>query len=307
MSRSANPTLAPATDRKGRISRASVPYLLTIPAGFGLAVLVLGPVFGVLAMSLTNWQLGSLEAEFIGIENYWELFADSVFRRSFLNTLIYVAIVVPSVFALGLAGALAIESSKHLKGFYRTAIFLPATATVVALAVVWDFMLHPTLGLFNDTLNLLGLQGRNWLREEGTVLIVLAVIGVWLKTGYLMVLFLAGLSKIPRVYYEAAAVDGVQNSWDRFRYVTWPQLGPTSLFVAVIATIQAFQTFETVAILTEGGPNNRSEVLLHTLYVEGFRFFRTGYAAALTVVFLIIILGVTAVNVSSSRPRGTGK
>ena len=303
---SAVASVAPLLLRTGmmNVARALSPYVLSAPAALGLAVLVIGPVFGVFVMSLTDWQLGARGAQFIGAGNYWELYEDPVFRRSFLNTLAYVAMVVPSTFALALATALAIESSRRLKGFYRTVIFLPATATVVAMAVVWDFILHPTLGLLNTSLAFIGLEGRNWLREEETVLIVLAMIGVWLKVGYLMVLFLAGLSKIPRVYYEAAAVDGLRNGWDRFRYVTWPMLGPTSLFVAVIATIQAFQTFETVAVLTEGGPNNHSEVLLHTLYVEGFRFFRTGYAAALTVVFLIIILGVTTVNVTASRRGG---
>ena len=281
------------------------PYLFAVPAGLGLVVLVAGPVAGVVLMSFTNWQLGAREAQLVGVANYLDLFADPLFRRSLANTLIYVLLVAPATFALALAVALAIESGRRFKAWYRTLIFLPVTATVVAMAVVWDFILHPTVGPLNAGLALMGLEGRNWLRDPATALPVLAVIGIWLKLGYLMVLFLAGLAKIPRTYYEAAAMDGVRSAWDRFRYVTWPLLGPTSLFAAIIVTVQSFETFETVAVLTEGGPNHATEVLLHTLYVEGFRFFRTGYAAALTVVFLVIILSLTAANMASLRGRVT--
>lgn len=289
--------------RPARIGLA--PYLFSVPAGLGLVILVAGPVAGVVLMSFTNWQLGAREAQLVGFANYLDLFADPLFRRSLANTLIYVLLVAPATFALALAVALAIESGRRFKTWYRTLIFLPVTATVVAMAVVWDFILHPTVGPLNAGLALVGLEGRNWLRDPATALPVLAVIGIWLKLGYLMVLFLAGLAKIPRTYYEAAAMDGVRSAWDRFRYVTWPLLGPTSLFAAVIVTVQSFETFETVAVLTEGGPNHATEVLLHTLYVEGFRFFRTGYAAALTVVFLVIILSLTEANMASLRGRMT--
>lgn len=268
-------------------------YTFSMPAALLLIVLVIVPVIGVALISTTDWRLGEKSFEFVGMKNYIKLFADSLFQRSFLNTIVYVLIVVPITFSLALGTAIVIESGRTFKTFYRTVIFLPATATVVAMAIVWDFMLHPTLGIFNIVLDAVGLQGHNWLRDEGLTLYVLAAIGVWFRVGYLMVLFLAGLATIPPSLYEALAIDGVSNPWDRFRYVTWPLLGATSAFAATIATIQAFQTFETVAVLTQGGPNDATELLLHTMYVEAFQFFRTGYAAALTVVFLVLILSVT--------------
>lgn len=128
------------------------------------------------------------------------------------------------------------------------------------------------------------------------MLYTLAGIGIWQSVGFNMVLFMAGLQSIPKDLYEAASVDGVSNAWDRFRSVTWPMLGPVSLFVIVITAIRSFQVFDTVQVLTKGGPNRASEVLLYTMYSEGFEFFRTGYASAVTMVFLAFVLTIAALK-----------
>jgi multiple sugar transport system permease protein len=164
------------------------------------------------------------------------------------------------------------------------------TSTLIAMATVWQFLLHPRLGPVNGTLRALGFDPIPFLSEPSTVLATLAVIGIWQLLGFNMVLFLAGLSTIPRDVYEAAEVDGCVSSVDRFLRITWPLLAPTTMFVIVTTSITAFKVFDTVAVLTRGGPIGASEVLLYVTYLEGFQYFHMGYAAALTLVFLAFIL-----------------
>ena len=247
-------------------------------------------------LSVTDYQLGAKTLRLVGLTNYSEMFGDRVFRRSLENTLIYVGVVVPISVGLGLAAALLIEAGASLRAFYRTVYFLPVMATLIAMAIVWEFALHPTLGLVNLTLKAIGFAGVDWLQDRRIVLYTLAGIGIWQSVGFNMVLFMAGLQGIPKDLYEAASVDGVSNGWDRFRTVTWPMLGPVSLFVIVITAIRSFQVFDTVQVMTKGGPNRASEVLLYTMYSEGFEFFRTGYAAAVTMVFLAFVLALAVLK-----------
>ena len=265
-------------------------YVLMAPAAVLVTLFVIAPVGVLVLLSFSDWQLGSSTLRYTGLGNYRQLATDPVFWVSLRNTAFYVALVVPVATGLALIAAIAIRGAGRLAAFYRTAFFLPVTTTVVAMALAWEFLLHPSFGLVNLVLAEFGVRGPVWLRDADTVLYALAAIGVWLKFGYYVVLFLAGLSTLPTDLYDAAAVDGIDRPLDRFRYVTWPLLGPTVLFVVVVATIQTFQVFEIVATLTQGRPGRASEVLLFTIFQEGFVYFRTGYASALTVVFLCLIL-----------------
>jgi len=271
------------------------------PASFLILVFILGPVIGVILLSLTDYQLGARGLRFIGADNYATLFADRTFMTSLRNTLVYVGVVVPTSVALALGAALLIEAGAGLRAFYRAAYFLPVMATLIAMAIVWEFMLHPNFGLINLLLHWFGFQGRDWLQDRSTVLMTFAVIGVWQSLGFNMVLFMAGLTAIPRELYDAAAVDGADDAWERFWTVTWPMLAPITLFVVVISAIRSFQVFDIVQLLTHGGPNKASEVLLHTMYTEAFTFFRTGYAAAITVVFLGFVVALAAIKVMFER------
>jgi multiple sugar transport system permease protein len=274
-----------------------VAWALSLPAVLLMGLLLVGPVLAVVVLSLTDYQLGARGFSFIGLDNYAEMFADRVFRISLANTLIYVAIVVPGSVALGLGVALLVESGGGGRGFYRAVYFLPVMATLIAMSIVWEFMLHPQFGLVNLLIKLVGLTPRNWLSDGDLALFVLAVIGIWQALGFNMVLFMAGIISIPRFLYDAAEMDGAPGAWARFRLVTWPMLGPVTLFVLVITSIRSFQVFDTVHVLTKGGPNKATEVLLYTMYAEGFEFFRSGYAAAITVVFLAFVLLLTLVKI----------
>ncbi|MET4483687.1 sugar ABC transporter permease [Bradyrhizobium sp. F1.13.3] len=286
----------PSLVHRRAFTEALAAWTLAGPAVCSLLVLFFMPVIGVFVIALTDWQFGAPTLSFVGLANFRELFADNGFRTSLLNTVIYVLIVVPGTLILGLLIALLIESGKSYRSFYRAIHFLPFMATLTAMAIGWEALLHPTIGLVNQTLSAIGLPTANWLRDENTALPVLAVIGIWQNLGYAMVLFLAGLKSIPQDLYDAADVDGADLWLDRLRTVTLPLLGPVSMFVVIVVALRAFESFDTVKVLTQGGPGHASEVLLYTLYRESFEYLRTGYGAAVAVVFLVIVVTLTLVQ-----------
>ena len=294
-------TVAPADTTRRTLPahgsrRTHAAYALVTPAAALMLVMLLGPLAGVIALSFTDYQLGAPHLSWIGLANYQDLLADKVFWTALRNTLTYVVIVVPGAVIAGLAIALLIQSGTSLRSLYRTIYFLPVMATLIAMAVVWEFMLHPQFGLVNGLLRGAGLPAFAWLQDRSTALYALCAIGIWQAVGFNMVLFLAGLVSIPKQLYEAAEIDGASSGWARFRLVTWPMLGPVTTFVVVISGIRSFQVFDTVHVLTKGGPSKSTEVLIHTMYTEGFEFFRSGYAAAITVVFLVFVLLLTLVK-----------
>ncbi len=293
LSRSPKPSLTALSLVPGRGWTA---WLLSLPAMVLMIVMLVGPLTAVVVMSFTDYQLGAQTWQFIGLGNYAELFADRVFWLSLTNTLVYVAIVVPGAMVLGLGLALLIEGGSSGRAFYRAVFFIPVMATLIAMAISWEYLLHPQFGLINLLLKALGFAPQGWLTDPGLVLPTLAMIGVWQLFGFNMVLFLAGLVSIPKPLYEAAAMDGASSAWSRFWLVTWPMLGPVTMFVVIISAIRSFQVFDTVHVLTKGGPNKASEVLLYSMYTEGFEFFRSGIASAITVIFLVFVLVLTLVK-----------
>ena len=244
-----------------------------LPATILLLVTCLVPLCVLVIISFTRYELG-----------------DPVFRRSLFNTLLYMAIVLPGSVILGLLVAVLVHGRKRTRPFYEIVYFLPVTSTLIAMATVWQFLLHPKIGPINAFLQLVGLPQHAFLSDPALALPTLAVVGMWQLIGFNMVLFLAGLSAIPRDLYEAAEVDGCASAVDRFLTITWPLLGPTMMFVIVTTSITAFKIFDTVAVMTRGGPMGSSEVLLYAVYLEGFQYFHTAYAAALTVIFLAFIV-----------------
>ncbi len=295
----------PAAGRRApaRLGEVLAAWSLAGPATLLLILLLLGPTVAVVALSFTDWLFGAASLSFIGFENYREMSADRVFWISLGNTLLYVGFVVPVSVLLGLGAALLIEAGSSGRAVYRAIYFLPVTSTLLAMALVWEFAFHPTVGVINQALQAIGLAGRDWLRDRESALFALGAIGVWQALGLNMVLFMAGLKAIPRDLYDAAAVDGADGPWERFRRVTWPMLGPATVFVVTITAIRSFQVFDTVAVLTQGGPDKATEVLLYTMVTEGFSFFRSGYASALTVVFLVFVLALTLLQVRLLEKR----
>jgi multiple sugar transport system permease protein len=276
--------------RRAGVGEALAAWMLTGPAILAYLGMLLVPTLAVLALSLTDYELGTVTLRFVGLANYAELLEDRAFAISVRNTAVFVAITTP-VSILGALGlALLIEAGTRGRAFFRAAFFLPVVSLTVAMATAWQYLLHPTIGPVNHVLRLVGIAGPNWLGSSDWVLLSLGFIAVWENVGFNLVLILAGLTAIPRELYAAAEIDGVRSPLERFRLVTWPLLGPTMLFVVIITTIRSIRTFDTVATLTQGGPNRASELIVYTIYQEGFSYLRMGYAAAITAVFLAVVL-----------------
>ena len=281
-----------------RLRALATDLALVGPAALAVTLFIFLPVAVVSVLSLTDYQVGAQSFSWVGLDNFGAIFGSPLGRRALVNTLVYAGIVIPLSVGLGLLVALGLFAlaARWPRGAatLQTVYFLPVAATLVAMAVAWQMLLHPTLGPVNGWLAASGIAPRAWLSDRNTVLYSLAAIGVWQTVGYNMVLFLAGLAAISPALYDAAAVDGAPRGWSRFWLVTWPMLGPVTLFVLIVTAANAFRVFESVATITRGGPAFASDTVVYALYREGFVYFKAGYASAITVVFFAALLLLTA-------------
>lgn len=288
-----------------RRAEARTGGILVLPAVILLGVLLILPTLATVAMSFAQYRLGPNPITFAGIANYQALAVDPLFWTSLTNTFAYVAIVVPASVFLGLGAALLIDGRGLLRPVYRAVYFLPVASTFMAMATVWEFLMNPSVGLFNQVLGVFGAGRINFLGDPDWALASMAVIGVWELVGFNMVIFMAGLAAIPRDLYQAAEIDGAGGPWSRFALVTWPMLMPTTMFVVTMSAIRAFRVFEIAAIITKGRPDGATEVLLYSIFVQAFQYFDIGYAAAMVVVFLVItaVLALVQMRMFDRRER----
>jgi multiple sugar transport system permease protein len=280
----------PVTPARIMRGDARIAWLLTLPAILTYLAMILLPLLAVMALAFTDYEFGARGFRWIGFANFADMLSDRTFAASIRNTVIYCLFVAP----LGLA--VLIEAGARGRAFWRAVFFLPAVSLTVAMATAWQYLLHPSIGPLNAALRMIGAGTPNWLGSSDWVIVSLGFIGVWENVGFNLVLFLAGLTAIPREIYAAAEIDGARSGWSKFWLVTWPMLGPTLLFVIIITMTRSIRVFDTVQTLTQGGPNNASEVLLRTIYQEGFHYFKFGYSAAITLVFLVIVLGLMLIQ-----------
>lgn len=263
--------------------------LLVAPALIFMITFTVFPVFRSLYLSLCKYKLGMAAPEFIGLENYIKLFSNNLFWKVMGNTIYFALItIIPSMAAgLGLA-VLVNREGKHI-GFVRTAYFYPVVMPMIAIASVWMFIYMAKNGLFDQLLMTFGFEPMNVLSDKKKVLPAMAVMYVWKEAGYMMVFFLSGLKAISPEVMEAAKIDGA-SSWQIFRKVQLPLLAPTFLFVSTVAFTNSFKLVDHVIIMTEGGPNNASTLLLYYIYQQGFTNFNYGVSSALTVIMLAMLL-----------------
>jgi len=231
---------------------------------------------------------GRRPSVFVGTDNYTRMMADPVFIRAMINNAIYGAITIPASIALALAMALFVQGRILGRGFLRMAFFTPTVLPLIAVANIWLFFYLPGFGLFEQIRGALGLTPRNWIGSPATALYGVTVVTVWAQAGFFMIFYLAALQTIPASLREAAAIEGCSH-FTFFRRVTWPLIMPTTLFISVNATINAFRTVDHIFVMTQGGPNNASMLLLYYIYEQGFRYWDTAYASALTVVMVAIL------------------
>jgi sn-glycerol 3-phosphate transport system permease protein len=231
---------------------------------------------------------GRRPSVFVGLDNYTRMLEDDIFRRAMINNAIYAAITIPTSVALALTMALFVQGRLVGRGFVRMAYFTPTVLPLIAVANIWLFFYLPGFGLFEQIRGALGFNPRNWIGTPDTALYAVTAVTVWSQAGFFMIFYLAALQTMPPNLREAAAIEGC-SSITFFRRVTWPLIMPTTLFILVNATINAFRTVDHIFVMTQGGPNNASMLLLYYIYEQGFRFWDTAYASALTVVMVLIL------------------
>lgn len=251
------------------------------------------PILASLALSFTSFGLRDLRnpigTSFVGIQNYLDVFADPKFWTALGNTAYFVVVGVPVTLVIGLAIASALNRGvTRFRTAFRVGYYLPVITSIVAIAVVWRFLLNPDAGLINMLLAGVGIDGPAWLADPVLAMPAIIAMAVWRNLGFAMVVFLAGLQAIPAQLYEAASIDGASR-WQSFRYVTLPMLRPTILFMTVITTIGYLQLFEEPFVMTDGGPLDKTLSVTMYMYREGFRFFHQGYASAIAYVLFVIV------------------
>lgn len=273
-------------------------FLLPNLAGFSLFSLL--AVCVSLWLSFEQWDLLT-PAQFVGWANYRQILVDQEFWRSMGNTLYFAAGLVPLTIVTALGAALALN--RPLKGIalYRAAFYLPSVTATVGIAVVWSWLLNPESGLINFFLLKLGVANPpEWLYSTTWAKPALILMRVWQHTGYYMLMFLAGLQTIPEHLYEAADIDGASR-WQKFWHITLPLLSPTTFLVTVMLVIHSFNIFESVYVMTQGGPGGSTETILYYIYASAFHRFKMGYASALAWVLFVATFALTLLQFRAQR------
>lgn len=263
-------------------------WLLLLPAVVLLAAFTHVPTVTTFINSFYSTPRGVRPAKFKGLEHYSDMLGDPVFLAALKNNAIYAIGTVPAAIALALLMALIVNSSIRGRAFLRMSFFLPTVLPMIAVANIWLFFYTPGYGLIDRVLAPFGFAETNWLGDSSTALGSLMVLAIWKEAGFFMIFYLAALQQISPSLSEAASLEGASR-WYFFRRVTFPLLMPTTLFVLINAIINSFRLIDHVIVLTRGGPDNASTLLLYYIYQTGFRFWDTSYAAALTMVLLALL------------------
>lgn len=291
------------TSPTGRVRRRRTPLryvlLFLLPSAIPLIIFTFVPMIGSLWISLHKWNLIS-DMSWVGFDNYAKLLSDPKTGDVFLHTAIYIAGYLPLVYVGGLALALALNTKLAGRSFFRAAVFLPVVTSWVVVALVWQWLLNPANGLVNKILGSLGLGQPGWWTDPDWALPSVIVASAWKDLGFVMVILLAGLQAIPGDLYEAATVDGA-TGWQRFRRITLPLLSPSTFFVVVISLINGFQVFDQVYVMTGGGPQGASQVVVGQVYNLTFRYGRAGEGSALSWILFVVILLITVIQLRGQK------
>jgi multiple sugar transport system permease protein len=264
--------------------------LFVMPAIAVMMAVIIFPWIFTLFMSMHDWRIGQAKT-FIGFDNYTNLVHDERFINSVLRTLVYtvLATVLPLIF--GILSALVFHRRFPLRGVLRAVFIMPMMATPVAVALVWTMMFHPQLGVLNYLLSLVGIPPSLWVFDQATVIPSLVLVETWQWTPLVMLIVLGGLASLPTEPYESALIDGA-TPWQMFRNITFPLVLPFIMVATIIRTIDAVKSFDTIFVITLGGPGTASETINLYLYTQAFAFYQIGYASAMVVVFMVVIMAL---------------
>jgi sn-glycerol 3-phosphate transport system permease protein len=275
--------------------RALHAWLMLLPALALLALFTHWPTLATFIDSFHSTPKGARAAVWVGLENYEAMVADPVFWKAVRNNLLFAGATIPLSIALALIMALWVNERIAGRAFLRMAYFTPTVLPMIAVANIWLFFYTPQYGLLEQITGALGLPSHNWLGNPSTALGAVTLVAIWKEAGFFMIFYLAALQALNPSLREAAAIEGASR-WYFFKRVQWPLLMPTTLFVLVNAFINAFRMVDHLFVLTRGGPDNASTLLLYHLYEVGFSFWDTAYAAAITVVLVVVLAGIALIQ-----------
>ncbi|MFC7786804.1 carbohydrate ABC transporter permease [Rossellomorea sp. GCM10028870] len=273
------------------------PFLFLIPGVIILGAFIFYPMLNAIWLSFTNYNIVT-EAEFIGLENYKELFSDALFWKVLGKTLLYLLIVVPALVILPIFLAILVNQQVKGIGFFRSAYYVPVVTSMVVVGIAWKWV-YADKGILNYILESVGLISEpvNWLTSTSTSIFAVMVVTIWKGLGYYMVIYLAGLQSISDDLYEAAEIDGA-SKWKQIWHITIPLLMPSIMIVTIMSSISAMKVFEEIYVMTGGGPLNSSKTLVFYIYEEAFDKLQMGYASAAGVILFIITLIFSVINIT---------
>ncbi len=274
---------------------ARVASALIAPSFIPLIAFLILPMIAAVCLSFASWDLLS-PIQWIGLGNFKELFTHSIFYKSLFHSLVFIAGYLPLVYFLGLAAALGLNKKFRGSSFLRAAYFLPVVTSWVIVSLLWKWILNPNGGIVNSFLHVLGIQGPGWWTSPTWAMPSVIIASVWKDMGYVMLILLSGLQSIPPEYQEAAAMDGASKRQILFK-ITLPLLTPATFFVIVISLINNFQVFDQIYLMTGGGPDGSTSVLVQQIVKNAFDYGRSGFAAAMSMMLFIILLAITLIQI----------
>ncbi|HHW57368.1 MAG TPA: sugar ABC transporter permease [Clostridia bacterium] len=278
-------------------------YLFLLPAYLIFTVFIFWPVIHSSYLSFFKYNIITITSpDFVGLKNYKFLFNDEVFWTSIKNTVIFVISTVPVKMALGIMLAMLLNRKDlRFKTFYRTCFYIPVVISMVAISIVWMLLFNPgPNGVVNILLSKFGVKPLGWIADSNLSLLTVMLLVIWKDLGYIMVIYLSGLMRIPDEIYEAVALDPV-SSWQKFWYITWPLLKPTTIFILITQIIESFQVFTPIYVITEGGPGYSSTTIVNYLYQKGFREYEMGIACAVAYLLFVVLLILTMLQNKISK------
>lgn len=299
-----------ATAKAKRRSRGSglltaSPFLL--PSLVGMLIFSLLPLIISGLISLTNWNgldkltdPNFIQEHFIGLENYKKILTTPEFWKTLRNTGEYILLYIPLMLAASLLVAYLLSRPRRGIGVFRVLYYIPVLTSWVAASLIWKSVLSPQYGALNGMLGFLGIEGPGWLTDEKWAMPAIVLVSVWKDMGFFGLILLSGVVGINKTYYEAASIDGA-NGWTKFIRITLPLLTPSIFYVLIVGMINAFQLFPQIMIMTGGGPNGATQVMVERIYNYGFRYYRMGYAAAFSWILFAIIMAFTAIQMKGQE------
>lgn len=283
----------------------AAPFLL--PSLIGMLIFSMLPLIISALISLTDWNglakltgPGFFREHFIGLENYKKILTSAEFWKALGNTAEYIILYIPLMLAASLLVATLLSQARRGIGFFRVVYYIPVLTSWVAASLIWKSVLSPQYGALNGILSIFGIQGPGWLTDEKWAMPAIVLVSVWKDMGFFGLILLSGVIGINRTYYEAAELDGA-NGWVKFTRITLPLLTPSIFYVLIVGMINAFQLFPQIMIMTGGGPNGATQVMVERIYNYGFRYYRMGYASAFSWILFSIIMVFTAIQMKGQE------